>query len=211
MIAKSNLKKVSLKSVGAVVASGALVAAMAVPAFAASPITTIGGSDSQDVKATFDDSAITGGEGGIVYSVDVTWESMDTFEYAVSDGGDTKTYTWNPETHTYTVNGGDNTMEGEWTGSGTVTVVNHSNADVTAEATFAAESGLDGITGSFADGADNGDDSSEVLATGVGRTPDGADSNQLTLTISGNEEALSTVAGSTAAKIGTATVTITQA
>ena len=81
------------------------------------------------------------------------------------------------------------------TGSGTVTVVNHSNADVTAEATFAAESGLDGITGSFADGADNGDDSSEVFATGVGRTPDGADSNQFTLTISGNEEALSTVAG----------------
>lgn len=36
MIAKSNLKKVSLKSVGAVVASGALVAAMAMPAFAES-------------------------------------------------------------------------------------------------------------------------------------------------------------------------------
>lgn len=213
MIAKSNLKKVSLKSVGAVVASGALVAAMAVPAFAETITSTQEGSNSTsaEVKATFDDSAITGAEGGIVYSVDVTWASMDTFEYTVSDGGGTKTYVWEPATHTYAVTGGDNTMEGGWIGSGTVKVVNHSNADINAEATFAAESGLDDITGSFADGADNGNDSSETLATGVGRTPDGADSNQFKLTISGNEEALSTVAGSTAAKIGTATVTITQA
>ena len=52
MIAKSNLKKVSLKSVGAVVASGALVAAMAVPAFAIQGDGTIVTTSSPDNVST---------------------------------------------------------------------------------------------------------------------------------------------------------------
>lgn len=126
MIAKSNLKKVSLKSVGAVVASGALVAAMAVPAFAIQgdgTIVTTSSPDNvstQDVTVTFNDDAVTGS----VYSVDVEWSGMDGYGY--SEAADA---VWNPSNHTYS-----NGSAGTWTtdDAGTVKVTNHSNEAVTA-------------------------------------------------------------------------------
>ena len=187
MIAKSNLKKVSLKSIGAVVASGALVAAMAVPAFAASPITELNGTDTKDVTVTFNDEAVTDS----VYSVDVEWNGMD--DYVYSETADAE---WNPSNHTYS--GGS---DGTWTTSnaGTVKVTNHSNEAVTATATFEADELNTELTGTFSDGTDETD----TLETGVGLTYDTADSATFTLALNGDL--------ATTGQVGTATVTITQA
>ena len=196
MIAKSNLKKVSLKSVGAVVASGALVAAMAMPAFADSytgnkTSAVAGDSVSQDVKVTYTENP------GVekVYSVDVAWNGMEGFAYTGS--ADAK---WDPSTHTY-----DDATGGSWTpATGTVTVTNHSNAAVTAAASYQAGTNYTGITGTFTGSNEDGQQTSEELATGVGRTYDTADSETFTLTLSGDNDI-------NTATVGTATVTITQA
>ncbi len=193
MIAKSNLKKVSLKSVGAVVASGALVAAMAVPAFAIQGDGTIETTSSpdnvstQDVTVTFNDEAVTGS----VYSVNVEWSGMDGYGY--SEAADA---VWNPSNHTYS-SGSD----GTWTTSnaGTVKVTNHSNEAVTATATFEADELNTELTGTFSDGTDE----TETLETGVGLTYDTADSATFTLALNGDL--------ATTGQVGTATVTITQA
>ncbi len=82
----------------------------------------------KDVKATYNagDSAKT------VYSVNITWGAMD-FKY--NDGA------WNPETHKYDAN---------WSATGnTVTVTNHSNADVDAKLTYTAAEGYEEITPTF--------------------------------------------------------------
>lgn len=196
MIAKSNLKKVSLKSVGAVVASGALVAAMAVPAFATEYTGNqegVGNGDSvsQDVKVTY-----TENEGvGKVYSVDVTWNGMDGFAYTGSADA-----TWDPDTHTY-----DDATGGDWTQkTGTVKVTNHSNAAVTAAASYEPGESYIGITGAFTGSNGDGQEASEVLATGVGLTYDTADSETFTLTLSGDNDI-------NTATVGTATVAITAA
>lgn len=187
MIAKSNLKKVSLKSIGAVVASGALVAAMAVPAFAASPITELNGTDTKDVTVTFNDEAVTGS----VYSVNVEWSGMDGYGY--SEAADA---VWNPSNHTYSSG-----SAGTWTAenAGTVKVTNHSNEAVTATASFDANDLNTELTGTFSDGTDD----NEELATGVGLTYETADSATFTLTLNGDI--------ATTGQVGTATVTITQA
>ena len=193
MIAKSNLKKVSLKSVGAVVASGALVAAMAVPAFAIQGDGTIETTSSpdnvstQDVTVTFNDEAVTGS----VYSVNVEWSGMDGYGY--SEAADA---VWNPSNHTYS-SGSD----GTWTTSnaGTVKVTNHSNEAVTATATFEADELNTELTGTFSDGTDE----TETLETGVGLTYETADSATFTLALNGDL--------ATTGQVGTATVTITQA
>lgn len=193
MIAKSNLKKVSLKSVGAVVASGALVAAMAMPAFAIQGDGTIETTSSpdnvstQDVTVTFNDEAVTGS----VYSVNVEWSGMDGYGY--SEAADA---VWNPSNHTYS-SGSD----GTWTTSnaGTVKVTNHSNEAVTATATFEADELNTELTGTFSDGTDE----TETLETGVGLTYDTADSATFTLALNGDL--------ATTGQVGTATVTITQA
>ena len=193
MIAKSNLKKVSLKSVGAVVASGALVAAMAAPAFAIQGDGTIETTSSpdnvstQDVTVTFNDDAVTGS----VYSVDVKWSGMDGYGY--SEAADA---VWNPSNHTYS-----NGSAGTWTtdDAGTVKVTNHSNEAVTATAEFEANDLNTELSGTFSDGTD----ATEALATGVGLTYDAADSAMFTLILDGDI--------ATTGQIGTATVTITQA
>lgn len=193
MIAKSNLKKVSLKSVGAVVASGALVAAMAMPAFAIQGDGTIETTSSpdnvstQDVTVTFNDDAVTGS----VYSVDVKWSDMDGYGY--NEAADA---VWNPSNHTYSSD-----SAGMWTANkaGTVKVTNHSNEAVTATAAFDANDLNTELTGTFSDGT--GDN--EELATGVGLTYETADSATFTLTLNGDI--------ATTGQIGTATVTITQA
>lgn len=187
LIAKSNLKKVSLKSVGAVVASGALVAAMAVPAFAASPITELNGTDTKDVTVTFNDDAVTGS----VYSVDVEWSGMDGYGYSVAADA-----VWNPSNHTYS-----NGSAGTWTtdDAGTVKVTNHSNEAVTAIAEFEANDLNTELTGTFSDGTDE----TETLETGVGLTYDTADSATFTLALNGDL--------ATTGQVGTATVTISAA
>ena len=57
----------------------------------AATITAVPGSDSMDVMATYE----PGGTSEIIYSVDISWGSME-FTYTSATEG-----TWDPETHTY--------------------------------------------------------------------------------------------------------------
>ena len=88
-----------------------------------------------DVKARYEADASK----QTVYSVDVTWGEM---QFVCNETG---TQVWNPEDHSYT-----GTSALRWTAQGnTVTVVNHSNAPVTAEFRFAPLAGFTGLQGSF--------------------------------------------------------------
>lgn len=170
-----------------VIALMALACTLAVSsaAFAASPITSTGGSDPHEVKGQY----YTDGAAGTVYSVDVAWDSME-FTYTVASEG-----TWNPTTHRY-----DSASEGRWSGDGDVKVTNHSNAKVNVAVTYAAESSYSDITGSFSNG-------SFQLATAEGTQVDSAPNQTATLTLSGELDK----SVDTSTKLGTATVTITAA
>ena len=139
---------------------------MATQAGMASAETMSGKNDSKsiDVKARYVDG-ITEPE---VYSVDITWGSM---EFTYSAAG---THEWNPGTHKYT----DNTSA-SWTADGNdVTVVNHSNKDVKVDFAYAVAEGYGGVTGEFSVTTD-------TLDAGVEDNADGADSVVTRLTLSG--------------------------
>ncbi len=196
MVAK-HTKVTGKKALLAFAVSGALLVGTAAPAMAASPITSAGGTDTADVKASY----VKDGSQGATYSVNVTWANMDKFEFTGKTG-----QTWNPTTHTYSGGTGD----GSWSndgGSGTVTVVNHSDVKVNVDASYQAESGYSDINGIFA--LNGGSGSSSILESGVGCTPDNADQDVFTLTLSGDGSALTNVTNP--AKVGTATVTISAA
>lgn len=128
-----------------------------------------------------------GAGGGTVYSVDITWGSM-AFTYSGGSGS-----TWNPANHTYSSGGA-----GGWSHSGnTVTVTNHSNAQVTAKLTYTSETGYEGITGSF-------DKSTMNLATAERTTVTEAPTDTAELSLTGTLNSTVTVP----TKIGTITVTI---
>ena len=74
--------------------------------------------ESFDVNAKY----VLGGKESTVYSVDVTWGSMD-FTYTSAFKGN-----WNPTTHQY-----DGATDAKWTckeNANVITVTNHSNAGV---------------------------------------------------------------------------------
>ena len=150
-------------------------------AFAANGIAQ-NGQDQVDVKATY----TAGADQGKIYSVDISWSGMD-FTYTDAD---TK---WNPETHTY-----ENTSEPFWS-EGQISVTNHSNAPITAEAVYAAEQGFEGISMNFSSTA------LEVASadTGVDGTAGEAQVGTITVHPAGalNE-------GVSATKIGTITISI---
>ena len=157
-----------------------------VTAFAADTTTINGASRTatKDVTASYRSSA----GGGTVYSVDITWGSM---EFTYSEGSGT---TWDPATHQYNSGGA-----GVWSNSGnTVTVTNHSNAQVTANLAYTSETEFAGISGSF------GNKSTMTLATADGTTVENAPKDTAELNLSGALD--SKVRSST--KIGTITVTI---
>lgn len=169
-----------------VIALMALACTLAVSsaAFAASPITSAGGSDSHDVVGKFDTEG-TGSGSATKYSVDVEWGAME-FTYNANSG------TWNPDNHTY--------EGGSWnSSSNTVKVTNHSNAAVNVAVTYSAEPGYADISGSFANG-------SFQLATAVGTTKGEAPNQTATLTLTGGDLASTQTDN---VKLGTATVTIT--
>lgn len=88
----------------------------------AATINSAGGTDSHTVYGTYQ----LEGEAATVYSVDVSWGSM---EFTYTDGAVSKT--WNPSTHQYTESVG----EGSWSnqdGANEVTVTNRSNKALTA-------------------------------------------------------------------------------
>ena len=166
-----------------VIALMALACTLAVSsaAFAASPITSAGDSDSHDVVGKFD----TDGTGSqVTYSVDVEWGAME-FTYNANSG------TWNPDTHTY--------EGGSWnSSSNTVKVTNHSNAAVNVAVAYNAEAKYTAISGSFSN-------DSFQLATAVGTTKEEAPNQTATLTLTGGNLASTQTEN---VKLGTATVTI---
>ena len=154
----------------------------------ADTIGTAGGTASHDVTATYRADS-SGGAGGKVYSVDITWGDM-AFTYTAEAG------IWDPKTHTTTSSTG-----GVWTVNNTdgdkITVTNHSNTDVTATFSYAADTGFEGITGTF-------DNASLNLESAVGTAVEAAPKATTSLSLDG---ALgSTTADNT--KIGTITVTL---
>lgn len=166
-----------------------LACTLAVSSFAfasSTPITSVGGTGTQNVMGQYhtNDAAAT------VYSVDVAWDSM-AFTYTVASEG-----TWNPTTHSF-----DSASEGSWSDTdNTVKVTNHSNAAVNVTVSYAAEGSYSGITGSFSNG-------SFQLATAEDTEVGNAPNQTATLTLTGALDKSVT----TSTKLGTATVTISQA
>lgn len=136
-----------------------------------------------DVEAIYQDNITM----TTVYSVDVSWDAM---QFTYTESGE---LIWDPVNHTYI----DSTT-GEWSAYGnTVTVTNHSNAEVTAYFDFYALDEYNSVTGSF-------DIPYAYLAAGELNGYDSADSVVATLTLDGALDA--DVVEFT--KVGTITVTI---
>lgn len=176
------------KKKSALVLTLAMVFSLAPLSVYADKITGLGGTASCDVKATYTTDT-SGGAGGTVYSVDITWGDME-FIYTAAAG------VWDPATHTITgADGG--TWSATNTGGNQIKVTNHSNTGVTATFSYAAASGYEGISGSF-------DKTSLDLATAVGTEVSNAPNDSAALSLSGALDS-NTTAGTT---IGTITVTL---
>ena len=177
-----------MKKKTALVLTLAMVFSLAPLSAYADTIDRVGGTASHDVTATYVDGS-SGGAGGTVYSVDIAWGDM-AFTYTAAAG------TWDPANHTYTgADGGTWKVDKE--GGNTITVTNHSNADVTAAFSYAAAEGFTGISGTF-------DNASLALKTAVGTEVANAPSGTAALTLDGALDS-NTTANTT---IGTITVTL---
>ena len=177
-----------MKKKTALVLTLAMVFSLAPLSAYADTITAGGGTASHDVKATYRADS-SGGAGGTVYSVDITWGDM-AFTYTAEAG------IWDPTNHTYTdAKGGAWAVDKE--GGNTVTVTNHSNTDVTAVFSYAAASSFEGISGSF-------DNASLALKSAVGTEVANAPKGTAALTLNGPLDS-NTPANAT---IGTITVTL---
>lgn len=177
-----------MKKKTALVLTLAMVFSLAPLSAYADTIDRVGGTATHDVTATYVDGS-SGGAGGAVYSVDITWGDM-AFTYTEAAG------IWNPANHTYTdAEGGGWKVDKE--GGNTITVTNHSNADVTAVFNYAAAEGFDGISGSF-------DKDSLGLKSAVGTEVANAPTGTAALTLTGALGS-DTTANTT---IGTITVTL---
>lgn len=177
-----------MKKKTALVLTLAMVFSLAPLSAYADTIGTAGGTASHDVTATYRADS-SGGAGGKVYSVDITWGDM-AFTYTAEAG------IWDPATHKTTgAEGGVWTVDKE--GGNTITVTNHSNTDVTAEFRYAAADGFTGINGTF-------DNASLNLESAVGTAVEAAPKGTTSLSLNGALD--STTADNT--KIGTITVTL---
>lgn len=97
----------------------------------------------KDVTATYQ----SGTKSGTVYSVDITWGSL---EYTYTDKGEGS---WDTSKHQYT-----GTTEASWScesGADKVTLKNHSNADLNVSVDFTPSLEYSNISGSFTDGSGN--------------------------------------------------------
>ena len=169
-----------MKKIVALILALAMVMSMSITAFA----TSVGTGDQDiDVKGKYLDNSTT----PTIYSVDVTWGAM---EFVYTESG---AMTWNPENHTYT-----DSTSAAWVANGnTVTVVNHSNVEVTAFFEFNALDAYNTVTGSF-------DVASETLDAGVVDGYEAADKAVATLALAGTlDESVTNFT-----KVGTITVTI---
>lgn len=163
----------------------ALLMVMSLPltAFATDNVAASGGSKSADVKGTYSGSTPTP-----VYSVDISWEGLD-FTYNAATKGN-----WNATDHKY-----ENGTGASWSGTGTITITNHSNAGITATPTYTAAGGYENANMNF---------SSTALAVatadnGTNGNPGTAVTGSITVTPTG-----SLPGGTNGATIGQITITI---
>ena len=138
----------------------------------AAPINSAGGTDRHAVYGTYQPE----GEAPTVYSVDVSWGSM---EFTYTDGAVSKT--WNPSTHQYTESVG----EGSWSnqdGANKVTVTNRSNKALTATVEAATSGSYTGITAKVDNASLSLEDASIGATTAVAGT---ASTASATISLSG--------------------------
>ena len=177
-----------MKKKTALVLTLAMVFSLAPLSAYADTISAAGGTTSHDVTATYRADS-SGGAGGTVYSVDITWGDM-AFTYTAEAG------IWDPTTHKTTgAEGGVWKVDKE--GGNTITVTNHSNTDVTAAFNYAPAEGFTGISGSF-------DNALLNLPTAVGTAVEAAPKGTASLSLDGALDSAAT----TSTKIGTITVTL---
>lgn len=141
-----------------------------------------GESSSTNVKATYN----SGADAGKVYSVDISWSDM-SFTYTDADT------IWDASTHTYVA-----TSDPYWS-DGTITITNHSNAAVTATASYVAEAAYSDIDMTFSN-------ESVTIATADNGVA-GAAGTAVTETINVKPEG-ALAEGVTDVKIGTITISI---
>ena len=174
----------NMKKLVSMLVAAALVCTMSTTAFAADQDGVGTGDHTAEVKGTYQ----AGGSGAVVYSVDIAWDSLE-FTYTAAGEG-----TWNPETHEY-----NGATQASWSESKNIVVTNHSNAAVTATASYAADPDYGSTTMTF---SNNG----ATVATAVGTEVASAPSATITVTPGG------TLAESAnGGKIGTITVSIAAA
>lgn len=173
-----------MKKVISLILALIMVMSLSVSAFAAEGVGN-GSSDSADVKGTYSSTATVP-----VYSVDIAWDGL-SFTYNGAFEGN-----WNPESHEYE----DATAAGWAAGHGTITVTNHSNAEITATPSYTAnesyksagmlfstnalkvataDNGVDGAAGTAVTGT--------ITVTPTGSLPEGtanATIGKITITIS---------------------------
>lgn len=173
-----------MRKATAIISALVLALACSFSAMAANGSATVEkGSANVDVQAKYESSVTT----PEVYSVDIAWGEME-FTYSASGS-----LQWDASTHQYTEN-----VSATWSGKGnTVTVTNHSNAEVDVALSYASLGEYAAVNGSF-------DVETDTLNAGVVGDAEGADKVVSTLTLDG--ELAETVTEFT--KIGTITVTI---
>ncbi len=154
----------NMKKITSLLAVAALTCTMGTTAFAADQDGVGTGDHTAEVKGTYQ----AGGSGAVVYSVDIAWDSLE-FTYTAAGEG-----TWNPETHEYS-----GATQASWSESKNIVVTNHSNAAVTATASFQADDGYQAVSMTF---GDNG----QQINSAVGTAVDSAPSATITVTPSGD-------------------------
>jgi len=143
----------NMKKITTLLAAAALTCAMGTTAFAADQDGVKTGDYTADVKGTYQAS----GSGAVVYSVDIAWDSLE-FTYTAAGEG-----TWNPETHEYS-----GATQASWSESKNIVVTNHSNAAVTATASFQADGGYEAVSMTF---GNNGQQINSAVDTTYDQAP----------------------------------------
>lgn len=161
-------------------AAGALVLSANLTVFAQGDNGT--GSYTADVKGTYK----AGDASDIVYHVDIIWTDMN---FTYTDAGEG---TWNPGTHTF-----DGATAAGWSSTDvqSVTVKNHSNAGITASASYTPDPGYEETDMSF-------DHNNNTLPSAVDTSVENAPAVTMKITPQGE------LPENTDGKIGTITVAI---